>query len=85
MGEKPSSSPASRRAGRGGTIINVSSGAGVLTLPLMSLCCASKFALEGFSEFLSYELAARGVTVKLVEPGGVVSTNFGKRSSGSHG
>lgn len=81
MGEKPSSSPASRRAGRGGTIINVSSGAGVFTLPLMSLCCASKFALEGFSESLPTNSPRGGVTVKLVEPGGVVRTNFGKRSS----
>jgi NAD(P)-dependent dehydrogenase (short-subunit alcohol dehydrogenase family) len=68
------------RANRGGTIVNVSSGAGVFTLPLMSLYCASKFALEGFSESLSYELAAQGIAVKIVEPGGVVSTNFGRRS-----
>lgn len=68
------------RARRSGTIINVSSGAGVFTLPMLSLYCASKFALEGFSEALSYELLAQGIVVKIVEPGGVVSTNFGKRS-----
>lgn len=68
------------RRNNGGTIINVSSGAGVFTLPMMSLYCASKFALEGLSESLSYELAAVGIAVKLVEPGRVVSTNFGKRS-----
>jgi NAD(P)-dependent dehydrogenase (short-subunit alcohol dehydrogenase family) len=66
------------RAARAGTIINVSSGAGIFTLPSISLYCASKFALEGFSEALSYELLALGINVKLVIPhGGVTETNFG--------
>jgi NAD(P)-dependent dehydrogenase (short-subunit alcohol dehydrogenase family) len=68
------------RANRSGTIVNISSGAGVFTLPMISLYCASKFALEGFSEALSYELAGVGVGVKIVEPGGVTSTDFGRRS-----
>jgi NAD(P)-dependent dehydrogenase (short-subunit alcohol dehydrogenase family) len=68
------------RANKWGLIINVSSGAGVFTLPMLSLYCASKFALEGFSESLSYELSSQNITVKVVEPGGVVTTNFGKRS-----
>ncbi|HEX4342165.1 MAG TPA: SDR family oxidoreductase [Verrucomicrobiae bacterium] len=68
------------RANKSGIIINVSSGAGVFALPMISLYCASKFALEGFSESLSYELASQNIIVKIVEPGGVVSTNFGKRS-----
>jgi NAD(P)-dependent dehydrogenase (short-subunit alcohol dehydrogenase family) len=68
------------RSNKGGLIINVSSGAGVFTLPMLSLYCASKFALEGFSEALSYELSSQNITVKIVEPGGVVSTDFGKRS-----
>jgi NAD(P)-dependent dehydrogenase (short-subunit alcohol dehydrogenase family) len=68
------------RANRSGVIINVSSGAGVFTLPMISLYCASKFALEGFSEALSYELSSLGVSVKIIEPGGVTSTGFGKRS-----
>lgn len=68
------------RKNQGGLIINVSSGAGVFTLPMLSLYCASKFALEGFSESLSYELASQNIVVKIVEPGGVLSTNFGKRS-----
>ena len=37
-----------------GLILNISSGAGVFTLPMISLYCASKFALERFSEVLSY-------------------------------
>jgi NAD(P)-dependent dehydrogenase (short-subunit alcohol dehydrogenase family) len=68
------------RKNKGGLIINVSSGAGVFTLPMLSLYCASKFALEGFSESLAYELASQKIVVKIVEPGGVLSTNFGKRS-----
>jgi NAD(P)-dependent dehydrogenase (short-subunit alcohol dehydrogenase family) len=68
------------RKNKGGLIINVSSGAGVFTLPMLSLYCASKFALEGFSESLSYELASQKIVVKIVEPGGMLSTNFGKRS-----
>jgi short-subunit dehydrogenase len=68
------------RARKAGTIVNVSSGAGIFTLPLISLYCASKFALEGFSEALSYELSALNIVVKIVEPGGVSGTNFGRRS-----
>lgn len=69
------------RQRRRGTIINVSSGAGIFTLPMISLYCASKFALEGFSEALSYELASQGIRVKLVIPhGGVSSTRFSERS-----
>lgn len=67
------------RAHKAGTIINVSSRGGIVGLPLMSLYCASKFALEGFSEALSYELAAVGIAVKIVAPGGGAATNFGKR------
>jgi NAD(P)-dependent dehydrogenase (short-subunit alcohol dehydrogenase family) len=68
------------RESKGGLILNISSGAGVFTLPMLSLYCASKFALEGFSESLSYELASQNIIVKIIEPGGVISTNFGKRS-----
>jgi NAD(P)-dependent dehydrogenase (short-subunit alcohol dehydrogenase family) len=68
------------RSQKSGQIINVSSGAGVFTLPMISLYCASKFALEGFSESLSFELASQNISVKIVEPGGVISTDFGKRS-----
>jgi NADP-dependent 3-hydroxy acid dehydrogenase YdfG len=68
------------RANRSGVIVNISSGAGVYGLPLISLYTASKFAVEGFSESLSYELADLGIAVKVVEPGGVTSTGFVQRS-----
>ena len=70
------------RANRCGVILNVSSGAGLFTLPMISVYCASKFALEGFSEALSYELASQNITVKLVVPhGGVAATRFSERSA----
>ncbi|WP_263359429.1 SDR family oxidoreductase [Acidicapsa ligni] len=68
------------RSNKSGVILNIGSGAGVFALPVLSLYCASKFALEGFSEALSYELASQNIQVKMIEPGGVLSTNFGKRS-----
>ncbi len=71
--------PQLRRQGAG-VIVNVSSGAGVFGLPMLSLYCASKFALEGYSEALSYELGTLGIAVKIVEPGGVLETGFGGRS-----
>jgi NAD(P)-dependent dehydrogenase (short-subunit alcohol dehydrogenase family) len=63
-------------------IINISSGAGIFTLPMISLYCASKFALEGFSGAPSFELASRNIIVKIVEPhGGVTSTSFIERAA----
>jgi NAD(P)-dependent dehydrogenase (short-subunit alcohol dehydrogenase family) len=69
------------RANRSGVIVNISSGGGVYALPLTSLYNASKFAVEGFSESLAYELAGLGISVKIVEPGGVLSTGFVARSA----
>lgn len=67
------------RANRGGTIVNISSMGGRLTFPLGTLYHGTKFAVEGLSEALHYELAAFGVRVKIVEPGGI-RTDFGGRS-----
>lgn len=58
-----------------GMIVNVTSGSGRFSVPLMSLYNASKFALEGFSESLSYELASQNIVVKIIEPGST-SSNF---------
>ncbi|RRB07898.1 SDR family oxidoreductase [Larkinella rosea] len=63
------------RRQKSGLILNISSGAGRFTLPLISLYSASKFALEGFSESLSFELAPLNIRVKIIEPGGT-ETNF---------
>ncbi|KAJ6573869.1 short-chain alcohol dehydrogenase [Mycena vulgaris] len=65
------------RANGGGGVINVSSGAGLWALPMTAMYSASKFALEGFTEALSYELASQNIFVKSVIPhGGVTSTDF---------
>jgi NAD(P)-dependent dehydrogenase (short-subunit alcohol dehydrogenase family) len=72
------------RRNQAGVIINVSSGAGVFALPMISLYNASKFALEGFSESLSYELLPQNIIVKIVEPGGVITTEFGTRVAAEH-
>lgn len=68
------------REKKDGMIINISSGAGRFTLPIISLYAASKFALEGFTESLSFELSALNISVKIVEPGGT-STNFSNVSA----
>jgi short-subunit dehydrogenase len=58
-----------------GHIINFSSVFGLMGFPLSSVYCASKYAVEGFSESLSYELKPFSVKVTLIEPGGY-RTNF---------
>jgi NAD(P)-dependent dehydrogenase (short-subunit alcohol dehydrogenase family) len=67
------------RQRRDGTIINISSTSGRITLPFGALYHASKYALEGATEALQYELAPLGVTVKLIEPG-AIRTDFAGRS-----
>ncbi|MNJ39566.1 2-(R)-hydroxypropyl-CoM dehydrogenase [compost metagenome] len=57
------------RANQKGMIVNISSQGGRITFPLTSLYHATKFAVEGFSESLSYELASQNIRVKLIEPG----------------
>ncbi len=52
-----------------GTIVNISSIAGQTATPALGAYNASKWALEGFSESLYYELRHFGVNVVLVEPG----------------
>jgi short-subunit dehydrogenase len=71
------------RANGGGGVIMISSGGGFWGLPLSTMYNASKFALEGFTESLSYECASQNIFVKSVVPhGGVSQTAFGKRAMG---
>jgi len=67
------------RAQKSGTIINLASVAGHCGFPGMSLYNATKFAVEGFSESLQYELNAFNIKVKVVEPG-PIKTDFYSRS-----
>lgn len=67
------------RANRSGTIINISSIGGQITFPLGTLYHGTKFAVEGLSEALHYELEPLGIRVRIVEPG-MIRTNFGGSS-----
>jgi len=67
------------RERRGGTIINVTSMGGLITFPLYSVYHGTKWAVEGFSESLAFELRPFGVRVKCVEPG-AIKTDFYDRS-----
>ena len=67
------------RARAQGQVINISSIVGRFTYPLGSVYDATKFALDGFSEALRFELNAIGVRVKIIEPG-LIATDFGSRS-----
>ena len=60
---------------RGGTIVNISSIAGKIGFPLTSAYVSSKFALEGLTESMAYEIEQFGIEVILIEPG-VIKTNF---------
>ena len=72
------------RARRSGVIVNVSSVGGRLTFPFCTLYHATKFAVEGLTESLQYELNPLGIRLKIVEPGGY-KTNFAGRSMGFFG
>lgn len=63
------------RKQQSGTIINITSGAGRVTVPMWSVYHASKFAVEGFTEALSFELASQNIKTKIVAPG-AIATNF---------
>lgn len=63
------------RKQRNGTIVNISSMVGRFGVPLNAAYVSSKFALEGLSESISFELQEFGIKVILVEPG-VIQTDF---------
>lgn len=66
------------RKRRSGKIINISSVGGMMAMPTMSVYSASKFALEGASEALYYELKPWNVSVTLIQPGFMRSDAFEK-------
>lgn len=70
--------PHLRRQG-GGRIVQISSGAGHMGVPGLSLYCASKWGVEGFFESVAPELASFGIETTLVEPGAM------KTAFGTHG
>lgn len=67
--------PQMRRQGHG-VIVNVTSSTTIGIMPLVAVYAASKCAVEGFTESLSYELAPFNIKARLVEPGYAPTTNF---------
>jgi len=67
--------PHMRRQGYG-TIVNVTSSVTIGVMPLVAIYAASKCAVEGFTESLSYELGLFNIKARLVEPGLAPTTNF---------
>lgn len=70
---------ASMRERGSGLIVTTTSIGGLVTFPFNSVYHATKWALEGWSESLAFELAPFGIRVKTVAPGGI-STDFASRS-----
>jgi len=62
-----------------GIIVNIASVGGRMTFPLYSLYNSTKWAVEGFSESLQYELEQFNIRVKIIEPG-PIKTDFYDRS-----
>jgi NAD(P)-dependent dehydrogenase (short-subunit alcohol dehydrogenase family) len=60
---------------RSGIIVNISSGLGRFGFATSSAYASSKFAIEGLTESISYELEPFGIRTILVEPG-IIKTNF---------
>lgn len=67
------------RERKNGMFINITSMFGLIGYPTCSVYAATKFAIDGFSESLAYDLAHFGVKVKTVAPGGI-QTDFTGRS-----
>jgi NAD(P)-dependent dehydrogenase (short-subunit alcohol dehydrogenase family) len=67
------------REKKSGMFINITSMFGLIGYPTCSIYSATKFAIDGFSESLAYELAHFGIDVKTIAPGGI-QTDFAGRS-----
>lgn len=67
------------RQKKSGTFINITSMFGLIGYPTCSVYSATKFAIDGFSESLAYEVAHLGIKVKTIAPGGI-QTDFAGRS-----
>jgi len=71
--------PLMRRQTAGGNIINIGSANAFFGVPCVSAYVATKFALEGLTQSLRYELAPLGIKVTIIEPG-AISTNVASNS-----
>ncbi|HEX4895354.1 MAG TPA: SDR family oxidoreductase [Solimonas sp.] len=68
------------RSRRSGVLINIGSMGGRLTFPFYSVYHATKWAVDGFTESLAFELEPLGIRAKVVEPG-AIKTDFYERSA----
>lgn len=66
------------RPRRAGTIVQIASVGGRVTFPLYSIYHGTKWAVEGFSESLHYELRDFNIRVRIVEPGAIKTEFYGK-------
>lgn len=66
------------REKKSGLFINTTSMGGFLTFPLGSVYHATKFAIEGWSESMSFELGIHNIGIKTVAPGGIVTDFLGR-------
>lgn len=62
----------------GGVFISTTSMGGFLTFPLHSVYHATKFAIEGWSEGMSFELGMHNIRIKTVAPGGIATDFLGR-------
>lgn len=67
------------RPNKSGTIIQIASVGGRVSFPLYSIYHASKWAVEGFSESLQFEVEQHNIRIKIIEPG-IIKTEFYGRS-----
>ena len=74
--------PQMRKQGEG-LIINISSGLGRFSAPFMTVYNGAKFAVEGLTEGLHYEVRPLGVDVVMIQPGAFPTDIFGKTNTGS--
>lgn len=75
--------PQLRKQGEG-LVINISSGLGRFSAPFMTVYNSTKFAVEGLTEGLHYELKPLGVDIVLIQPGAFPTEIFGKSVYGSN-
>ena len=66
------------REQNGGTIVQIASMGGRLAFPLYSIYHATKWAVEGFTESLHYEVAPFNIRLKLIEPGAIKTDFYGR-------
>jgi len=66
----------------GGVILNMTSSMAIAPMPFMSIYGSTKWAIEGFSEALAYELDPFDIRVRLLEPGLAPDTSFGSNAQG---